>query len=725
MTFVDDNGNQLTFDGEFAITKRSISLFDGTVSGSTSTNFSIDNNSVNRKILGYNGPQMLNQVAATKQAFNRTRNGNIIDRGYIIIQDEYNDVLDCYYVSGNSNWIQKLNIPINQIDYTGIESLRNYTTKMNDAAVNASIGKTFGVVFPIVDWWSNYNRGLMVNQASSFINSIWYGYTGITPTGSHDSPILDFYPCLFISSIIDEITAQTGLKITGTLLQDQLYKTMVIPPSNGLISKTNLFNPVVLNGTAQVFTSNVKYNSFIEVNDNDNLFSSGTFTANKACNLKSTITVVSVSGSSANFTIYQNNIALSPSYPLSVSTIVTYIPVNKNDQVEIRITGLSGPSATTTINWTVEEYDKVAYNCYFDPSNFLPNIKCIDLIKFLINLFGCSCIFDDFANTLTLNIIENYKKEDAQDWSKYYISHRSEYTVNTATHNYINWKKNTFDKVVTDYNSLNVLEYASGDIQTDSDLLENKTIYSFSFIASSFGLSKNKSYIARCPIAQFEDDGDPIPFTSITYDATSGQSSFAMATTTFDSGWVRVISSSGTDYGVYFVAGSTIGAYSIYFPFYATDTGIWIKQRIKYNNIGAAVLSVKTMNTWDIFPGYLNFYSSEGGLISTHDYAVFTKFRTGLGAIDQWKTNLSIDNPQINGFTDSTIREKYLNKISDIIKNPPIRAYMLLPEAIYQSYNFDKFVFIKSEKLTGYFFVDNIANYMDSNTPVEVNLYML
>lgn len=724
MTFVDDNGNQITFNGEFAITKRSVSLFDGKVSGDTSINFSIDNNSYNRKILGYHGPQMANQIAATKQPFNRTRNGNIIDRGYIVIQDEYNDVLDCYYVSGNSNWVQELNFPINQLDYTGVTGLRNYITQMNDAAVDASVGKTFGIVFPIVDWWANYERGLMVNQAASFANSIWYGsFNGQTYSDAgndpYGSPILDFYPCFFFSSVMDEIIAQTGIKISGTLFQDQLFKSLVFTPSNGLISKTNLFNPVVLNGTSQVFAGAGKYNSFIEISDNDHLFSSGTFTANKTCNLKSTVVVVAATGA-VNFTIYKNNVSVS-SYLLTPYTIITYIPVMKNDQVEIRVTG----ATTTTINWTIEEYDKVAYNSYFDPSNFLPNIKCVDFIKFLINYFGCSSSFDDFSNTLTLNIIEKYKKEDAQDWSQYYLSHRSEYTVNTAMHNYLNWKPNTFDKTITDYNALNTLQYGSGDIQTDSNLVESKTVCTFPFIASSFGLQKNKSYIARVPIASLQDDGDPIPFTSISYDATSGLSSFGITTATFGSEWVRVVSVAGTDYGLFFVAGSGVGVYKIYFPFYANDTGTWIKQRVKYNNIGAGMLSIKTMNTWDLFPGYSNFYSFEGGLKSSHDYGVFTKFRTGLGSIDQWKANLAVDNPNISGFTDTTIREQYMDKIENIFNYPPIRAMMILPEAIYQSYKFDRFVFIRSKKLTAYFFVENIANYIDSNTPVEVNLLII
>jgi len=566
----------------------------------------------------------------------------------------------------------------------------------------------------------------MINQAATFTNSIWLGFpSGASYTDSNgsafDYPILDFYPCMFISSIIDEITAQTGIKISGNLLQDGLFKTLMMPPGNGLITKTNLFNPIVLQGSSQVFGGAGTYTSFTEINDNENAFSSGTFTAQKTCNLKSTIIIIAATGA-VNLTIYKNNVALSPSYLLSPSSVITYIPVLKGDQVQLRVTG----ATTTTINWTIEEYDKVAYNSYFDPSHFLPNMKCVDLIKFLINLFGCSSYFNDTTNTLNLNIIENLQKENAEDWSSYYLSHRSEYTVNTSKHNYINWKSNNSDQIIANYNLVNVLGYGCGDIQTNNTLQDNQVALPLPVSACSFGLTKNNSYITRVPILELQDTGEPVAFTSITYNATSGESAFAIASGTFiGAEWVRIIGSNGTDYGIYFISSSGVGSYSVYFPFYANDSGYWIKQQVKYNNIGPMVLANKTVNVWDLYPGYLNWYSFEGGLKSSHDYAIFTKFRTGLGALDQCKFNLSIDNPQITGFMDTTIKEQYLNKISNFFKNPPIRASMLLPEAIYQSYLFDKFVYIKSKKLIGYFFVDNIANYVDGNTPVEVNLYML
>ena len=68
MTFRNDEGEVLDFDGDFAITKRAVSFFTSKILGDFSITFQVDNNSVNRKVLGYDGPQMVSQVAFTRQA---------------------------------------------------------------------------------------------------------------------------------------------------------------------------------------------------------------------------------------------------------------------------------------------------------------------------------------------------------------------------------------------------------------------------------------------------------------------------------------------------------------------------------------------------------------------------------------------------------------------------------------------------------------------------------
>jgi hypothetical protein len=47
---------------------------------------------------------------------------------------------------------------------------------------------------------------------------------------------------------------------------------------------------------------------------------------------------------------------------------------------------------------------------------------------------------------------------------------------------------------------------------------------------------------------------------------------------------------------------------------------------------------------------------------------------------------------------------------------------MTLPLSEFQSFEFDKFIFIKFKDLQGYFFVEKIDNYKDGVTPVKVYL---
>jgi len=733
MTFINDNGDTLNFDGEFAITKRSISLFDGTVRGDTSINFSLDNNSVNRKILGYNGPMMINQIAATKQAFNRVKDGNIIDRGFIVIQED-TDTLNCYYISGNSDWIQGLDIYITDLDYTGVTSSRNYTVKMNDTYVNASTGQTYGIVFPLVDWWSNYERGLSVYNSTSIMYSGKFSAPGtvggVAPSSPefYSKPVFDFYPCFYLSTILDEISCQTDIKINGTLLQDGLYKSLIITPTNGLIGKPNRFGPIKLTGQNQVIASiPSNYTSFTEVNDNNNLVSSGIFTSDRVCTVKSTITVNSFT-STPTFSIKKNGSNVyGPTLLTSAFTYISYVDVLKGDTLTIVI-----DSATTTVNlnWTIEEQSFVSYDNYLSPSDFLPKIKCVDLIKCLISTFGCVSSFDNNSKTLTLNIIGKYKLEDAEDWSNYYISHVNNYTSNTATHNYVNLKQLSFDNKITTYNNVNNTPFGSLDVVTNNNLIDKNIAINLPFASLFFDKEIDNSYQARVPLVELTDN-QRVAFTSIT-DSGAGYRLFDTSASgvVFERGQiVRVINSSGVDFGLFRIGGTNSTKALLFFPFYGTDTGFIITQTIKYNEVGFCLLTNSTINASDLYPGYSTFgyvdaSTSVDNRKATNDYAYFTKFKTGLN-IDNNKNNLALENPNIPGVFDPDIKNIYQNRISNIFNNPIIKATMLLPESIYQSYKYDKFVYLKTKDLIGYFLVDTIDDFVDSSTPVEVNFYML
>ena len=112
----------------------------------------VNNNSETRAILNYKWPEPLEQVAFTRQAFNLIRNGNIISRGYIVIQEDSGDFLSCFFLSGNSNWINQLKGVITDLEWV------NYSTKIDVTNVR-NITASSGIVFPMVDWAYNLQQG--------------------------------------------------------------------------------------------------------------------------------------------------------------------------------------------------------------------------------------------------------------------------------------------------------------------------------------------------------------------------------------------------------------------------------------------------------------------------------------------------------------------------------------------------------------------------------------
>lgn len=108
----------------------------------------------------------------------------------------------------------------------------------------------------------------------------------------------------------------------------------------------------------------------------------------------------------------------------------------------------------------------------------------------------------------------------------------------------------------------------------------------------------------------------------------------------------------------------------------------------------------------------------------TVHFAYFAKPK-GLTAVNQLKDSLNISPIQISGYTDHDNQDIYFKRIGNIVGNPKIESQMRLPVSVFQRFKFDKLIYLNVERLTGYFFVDSIVNYVDGKTNVDVNLYMI
>lgn len=717
MTFIDDNGNQLEFGGEFAMTKQAVSFFNGSVTGDVSINFSVDNNSVNRKVLNYYGPQMTGQVAWTKQAFNRMRNGNIIDRGYIVIQSDYGDSLSCFYVSGNSNWVQLLQGLITELDFSGVTNGKDYTQVLNYTNVDSRKSTTDGIIFPLVDW--RYG-GKQLSNKFWMVSST---ETSLIPT------IIDLYPCFYLKSLVIEIANQNGLKLSGNLFDDSLYNSIVISPVNGQMKRADSYNITAFGGDQIIVGFIVKYTSFNTINDNTGFFS---YTDQKYTSDKNQLISLQLTDllfAASNVYLYKNGAYLND-FGFGPGIIPFDTPyelyLNRGDVLEI----YTDTVATVRFNLIIKVPEIIDVNDSVSPAHFLPSFKSIDVIKFVINYFGCVSTFNEYSKTITCNIVEKINTESAYDWSEYSISSTSEYTVNQAQNNYIRLSTDNNDKFIGGYNKKHEVNFGEGNIETGNTLKANNDLYKIPFAPSYSVLTKdNVYYLPVIPLVTLVLN-ETRTFTSIT-NMGSGVSRFnGMSAGSFIyTEMIEVLDASNISKGYFLVSQFATTTTSAIFDFVSSYAGTIRTFNIQYNQVQPRLLSVKpNTNLVDFTVGLSSFSMGNSPLTyssyTSCAYAAFTKEKVN-DTIDQWKNNLAIDNPDSGGFTDPTIKQLYFNKISKFLQNPNIRAKMLLPESVYQSFVFDQFIYLRTENLTGYFFVDSIVNYIDGNTPCEVNLYML
>jgi len=109
-------------------------------------------------------------------------------------------------------------------------------------------------------------------------------------------------------------------------------------------------------------------------------------------------------------------------------------------------------------------------------------------------------------------------------------------------------------------------------------------------------------------------------------------------------------------------------------------------------------------------------------------YAWFAKPKSPatIGAgVNGLKESLQISTINIDGYKDITLGFSNFKKITSILGNPKVHAVLVLPQSVFISFNFDKFVYLKHKDFQGYFFVEKIENYKDGSTPVKVYLLMV
>jgi len=182
--FVNDEGEYLDYSGDdIGITKQCANFFDFKIKGDISATLKIDNNSQNRKALGYYGAQQIDSPAFSKVPFNMVKDGNIISRGFVVIKDSDEEDINVFYISGNTNWFQNFQFNLKDIDFED-----RFTILSSD--IDNRKNATEGIIFPLIDWWANGAR----SSSTMIIHS--------APTPDTFPEYNDLHPCLYLHTLV-------------------------------------------------------------------------------------------------------------------------------------------------------------------------------------------------------------------------------------------------------------------------------------------------------------------------------------------------------------------------------------------------------------------------------------------------------------------------------------------------------------------------------------------
>ena len=724
--FVNDNNESIAYDGEFLLTKQAVSFYNFKIKGDVSVNFTIKNNSENRKILGYHGFNQSNNPAFSQQAFNVTSNGNIISRGYLVIQSDNGEELECFYISGNT-WINTLNQSIKQFDYNEFTVYPDNFIDVNRVVISSTTyPKEYGIIFPIVDWayeGKKYQSAGQVKIKKRVYLDEW---------DSKDY-FPEMLPVVYLHSVVSQIAKKSNIKLDGNLFEDGVYNRIVITPETADLEWPDFFvNDSQIKAQTIITTSMSPGYQLVNLENKVSgewMWDNPKYTAKYTGVYSIKLNWITDYIESYNFRAYINGSYVSDKQYINTivnsSTGITegYVYLEKGDYFELYANSSAGSNIQPFTSMEVSLMKSLYYNDfvlqygpYVPVNSIVPDIKAIDLIKFITNYFGCVTTFDQFTNTITINKSSLFNQ--SEDWSEFVKAYQIDYNNEVAQNNYIKFK-NVDDPIIKSYNEVSEIGYGNGNIQAERVKQERViTEIPFGPAADIFNNNWNMQLPSVGLISLSQKDN--FQFTSVTNDA-----GFAVLNGTFE-GFSNSVDQlvyvqSDLYSGYYFITAANSTTIHLDAEFIDNDSGLVSTVQKDLNSSESRILLVNGQTDFPSISDLEGFKNEDGTLIEWIPYCWFYKQKTGK-YIDNYKDSLAINDLVNSNFGNRTISEAFYGKLKSAFQAPGLKTSMLLTERKFQEFDFQKLVYLNTGNINGYFFVDSIVNYKDSITPVQVNL---
>lgn len=360
-------------------------------------------------------------------------------------------------------------------------------------------------------------------------------------------------------------------------------------------------------------------------------------------------------------------------------------------------------------------------------SDILPDMKMIDLIKFVSQYFCAPPTFDIPTQTVYFNKLDNFDYTKALDWSQYLQKWENNYSIQTALYNYIRFTQPD-DGNLKALGSGKDLKYGDVLIQGQSSTKITNEIYQLPFSPAIDRISRNSLLCPFISLYDIEFDGDPLQITSVTNSVGNPLIHLASSPQSDNILIQQLILIYGTQYydGYMPLSESAPTTTPLLFdiPFAGTSTGYIQKLKVNFKSGQSRILFFTGSQGISSISTLSNIYvDNSGTALSNIGYAYFSK-PTNNYSISSFKQGLNLDY-YIGGYDDIPRRLDYYKNLTRILNAPYEKIWLYLPELVFAAFNMDKFVFIMNKDQQKYYYVDSIENYKDSKTLVQVNMLLL
>lgn len=695
----------LEFDEDVELERQAL-LFEelSETRGDYSYSFNIPRTHKNCGILGQPLPDNASKPVYTKiDCQLLSDSGSVLHIGFLRVEQLTKRSIITSFFSGNSNWLSLLTGDMTELE------LSAYDRDITPAEITASWLETEGIVFPVID------TGTLISRSY------------------HDLVSEDFVGSFYLHTLMKEVFQQSGLKLTGELLNDPIYNSIVVATNTR--SKRDIDNHKLYVGKSAdqtILAAGVGTITFELQSNPYYIGSSATFNTNTTFVAPVDMVV------NTSFTWDSNNTSLAllrvnggvGGKTKGLFTDDGTITINKlflaaGDTLSVTISALVGDVTVLSASFQVQPI--FIYKAFGRSS--VPLWTKFDFVSNVLQLFNTVTDYDPYSKTVTINLFDKIKSKPPIDLSAYIDDEEQvidyvEFISNYGKNSLLSYQESE-DEPIQQYNISSFIKYGSGVIEVDNEMIPP----SAPILESDF--SAPISYINPVFDASFEkinfveyDDDEETDITSVTNDA--GVPEFNVDDETiFSVGDVVRIDSSNTVYnGIWIVTEVGTGLIKVHGLVYdATGTGTVTRLVHTFTSDESVYLFVNVPNIGvsELSPSKTGFFLE---LVSETPIALafFNLLNNGTQINTDYKQGLAFGTITDPSFYQRTLLQTYWGTCARVLNDPvkiTINAY--LPESVYDELNPLTPVYIKTLETVNLYYVNRITGFY----PCQIELIKL